>query len=410
MISILINGICGQMGRAVYTACKASDGAFLPVAGVDISGNGTDFECPVYKNIDDVAEQADVVIDFSVPAALPAVLRYAQHHNMPAVIGTTGLTERDLKLIQTAAERIPVFQTGNMSLGVNLQLELIKMASSTLGSDFDVEIIEKHHRKKVDAPSGTALMLANAISSQYPEDLEYVYGRHERNKRRTSSEIGIHAIRGGTIVGEHEVLFVGNDEIVEITHKAYSKQIFARGALRAASYVHGKGAGLYNMQNVVTEHDVASHLYTLEEQAVVAVSGLPCDAGIGSEIFGLIAQRGIFVDMISLSSVCGDQTTIGFSLGQPQLSDAVNALESLRGKYADLCIHSHSDVVKLTVEGTGMAFRHGVAAQLFAVLSQARIRTQLVTTSETKIEFCVDTIDAKHAIDEIQQHFLAEQG
>ena len=159
MLRILLNGFGGQMGRAVCAAAAASGDAFAIVAGVDLNAAALSAPCPVYPTIDDVKEAADVLIDFSVPAALPGVLRYALKHGLPAVIGTTGLSEKDLKLIRRVAEKVPVFQTGNMSLGVNLQLSLAKQAAAALGSDFDVEIVEKHHRRKIDAPSGTALML-----------------------------------------------------------------------------------------------------------------------------------------------------------------------------------------------------------------------------------------------------------
>ena len=408
MIGILINGISGQMGHTIYQAANASGGTFSVVAGVDASGAADPaIACPVYKTYDGVKETPDVVIDFSVPAALPAVLRFAQSRGIPAVIGTTGLNERDRKLIQTAAERIPVFQTGNMSLGVNLQMALTKTAAAALGSDFDVEIIEKHHRKKIDAPSGTALMLARAVSSQYPGELQYVCGRAEKNKRRSDAEIGIHSIRGGTLAGEHEVLFLGNDETVSIHHAAYSKQVFARGALRAAKYLIGKGPGLYDMQNVVSEHDVASHLYTLEDQAVIVLSGLPFEAGTACRVFDEIAKQGVFVDMIALS-VGGNSQSVGFSLREAQLMDAETALRTLQRDYPALAVTSHGDVVKMTVEGSGMALRHGVAAQLFSVLAEAGIKRHLVTTSETKIEFCVDAMDAAHAVEAVQSRFLPE--
>ncbi len=406
MLSIIVNGILGQMGRAVYTACQASDGAFSVVAGVDrASGNG-EFDCPVYQSFADIRETADVIIDFSVPAALPDVLRYALNKKLPAVIGTTALSERDMKLIKTTAERIPVFQTGNMSLGVNLQVALVRTASSALGPDFDVEIIEKHHRKKVDAPSGTALMLADSVRAVNAGDWTYEFGRREKNKRRTKTEIGIHSVRGGTIVGEHEVMFIGNDEIVEISHKAYSKQVFARGALRAAQYLYGKQPGLYCMQNVVTEHDVASRFYTLDEQAVVILSGLPGAADACSRVFSLLAQRNVNLDMISVTLSGGGNYEIGFSLRQSQLKDALDALHSLEKECPALLVSSRQNVVKLTVEGPGMALRHGVAAQLFQLLSAANIPVSLITTSETKIEFCVDAIDAGTAIEEVQEKFL----
>ena len=162
MISVIINGICGQMGRAVYAAIQAQNGAFSAVAGVDPFDSPQAYTCPVYKTLDEIKEQADVIIDFSIPASTPEIIRYALEKKIPAVIGTTGLGERELKLIRSASEHVAMFQTGNMSLGVNLQVELVQLASSTLGSNFDVEIIETHHRKKVDSPSGTALMLAHA--------------------------------------------------------------------------------------------------------------------------------------------------------------------------------------------------------------------------------------------------------
>ncbi len=411
MISILINGILGQMGRAVYHACNASDGAFFAAVGVDISApqNPGEWNCPIYRSLNDVTEKVDAIIDFTIPAALPELLRYAQRKHIPLVLGTTGLSERDLRLIQTAAERTPIFQTGNMSLGVNLQLALAKAAAATLGLDYDVEIIEKHHRKKIDAPSGTALMLANCVAAQRPGGMEYAYGRHEKNKRRPDKELGIHSIRGGTIVGEHQVLFIGNDEVVEITHKAYSKQVFVRGALRAAQYLQTKESGVYNMENVVTEHDVASHVYTLENQAAAVLSGAPVNSGAAGRIFDQIAARGVNVDMIAMTHGVDNDCSIGFSCAQAQLPDALDALHGLiRNEYPGMALEVYSDVVKLTVEGVGMALHHGVASQLLSLLANANIHVHLITTSETKIELCVDAVDTIKAVSEIQENLLKD--
>ncbi|MDO4571967.1 MAG: 4-hydroxy-tetrahydrodipicolinate reductase [Clostridia bacterium] len=407
MISVLINGITGRMGRAVYTACNASEDAFLAACGIAHTKTPeASIECPVYRSFSDVAEKVDVVIDFSVPAALPAALRFALSRGIPIVVGTTGLSERDHRLLAGAAEKIPVFQTGNMSLGVNLQLALTRQATAALGAGFDAEIVERHHKAKIDAPSGTALMLAEAIASQHPEDPEYAYGRHEKNKRRGRNEIGLHSIRGGTIVGEHEVLFIGKDEVLEITHKAYSKQVFAVGALRAAAYALSKRSGLYSMQDVVTEHDVASHLYTLENQAVVSLSGLPAAADIPARVFAAVADSGVFVDMISMSLPAGTACDIGFSLAQTALSDALNALKPLCREMPELDVHVESDVTKLCVEGSGMALRHGVAARLFRVLSDAGVPVLIITTSETKIELGVSSLDAIRAVAAVRQSFL----
>ncbi|MEN6418661.1 MAG: 4-hydroxy-tetrahydrodipicolinate reductase [Clostridiaceae bacterium] len=404
MISVLINGICGQMGRAVFAACQAQSGAFSTAAGVDLSDCSAQLSCPVYRDIDDVKEAVDVVIDFSVPASVPTVLRFAQARGIPAIIGTTGLGERELKLIRAASERIPVFQTGNMSLGVNLQLELVRQAAVTLGSNFDVEIVETHHRKKVDAPSGTALMLADAVSSSSPDEMELEFGRHEKNKRRTQNEIGIHSLRGGTVVGEHEVKFIGNDEIVEITHRAFSKQIFAQGALRAAQYIVGKSSGLYSMRNVVSEHDAASSLLSLEDQAVVSVIASASDDSFLSSLFEAVAARDVFVDMIA-SGEPGEHLSIGFSLAGGELCQAMEALNELKNAGADFAFRTRSDLTKLTLENSGMALRHGVAAQLLSALSKANIHVWLITTSETRIEFCVDAVDAHKAVEEVKQKF-----
>lgn len=406
MISVLINGICGQMGRAVYAACQAQSGAFSVAAGVDVSGASEGLACPVYRDIDDVTQPVGVVIDFSVPASVPAVLRFAQSRAIPAIIGTTGLGEREMKLIRSASERIPVFQTGNMSLGVNLQLELIRLASSTLGADFDVEIIETHHRKKVDAPSGTALMLARAVSSGTADEIELVFGRHEKNKRRAQNEIGIHSVRGGTVVGEHQVQFIGTDEIIEITHRAFSKQVFAQGALRAAQFITGKQNGLYSMENVVNEHNVASRLLSLEDQAAIYVCAPAENASLASGVFDAIAARGVFVDMIACCEPDEKDVSIGFSLSGNDLYQALEALNALKSGGDGFTVGTRSDLTKLTLEGTGMALQHGVASRLLSALRRANIHVWLITTSETRIEFCVDAVDAIKAVEEVKAQFV----
>ncbi|MEA4869475.1 MAG: 4-hydroxy-tetrahydrodipicolinate reductase [Christensenella sp.] len=405
MISVIINGICGQMGRAVYAAIQAQNGAFSAVAGVDPFDCTTAFACPVYKTLDEVREKADVIVDFSIPATTPDILRYALEKKTPVVIGTTGLGERELKLLRSASERIPVFQTGNMSLGVNLQVELVQLAASTLGSSFDVEIIETHHRKKVDSPSGTALMLANAVASISPEDEEFVYGRHEKNKRRTDNEIGIHSIRGGTVVGEHQVQFIGNDEIIEISHRAFSKQVFAQGALRAARFLAGRQSGLYNMKNVFSEHEGASRLFSLESQAVVIIRSFAKEDAFASRVFDVIANHGVFVDMIACSEPDEQSLSIGFSLNEGDLSEALNAINELTRNGYGCTIRTKDDLSKLTLEGSGMALQHGVASQLFSTLRKEGIHIWLITTSETRIEFCVESIHAVRAADAIRQQF-----
>lgn len=250
MTRIIINGINGKMGQAICALALADADRFDVVAGADFNAVACGL-VPFYSNISDVKAPADVIIDFSRPDALEGILAHAKANKMNVVIGTTGLSDSDRSLIKEYSEHIAVFESGNMSIGVNLQLELVKKAASALGDTFDVEIIEKHHNEKADSPSGTCLMLAEAINSQYKCPKEYVFGRHSADKKRESNEIGIHSVRGGTIVGEHQVHFIGEDEVIEITHYAYSKRVLAAGALRAASFIHGKNPGIYNMDDML---------------------------------------------------------------------------------------------------------------------------------------------------------------
>ena len=245
MTKILLSGCFGRMGKAVLAATENTD--MTIISGTDINAGQSNF--PVYTNIADAVETPDVIIDFSHHTALPAILEYAVKNNIPCVICTTGHTQEEYAIMHEAAKSIPVFFSRNMSLGVNLLIALCKKASAALGMDYDVEIIEKHHHNKLDAPSGTALMIADAISETRSES-EYVCDRSTVRKKREPREIGISAIRGGSIIGEHEVLFAGNDEVLTISHSASSRELFATGALRAAAFIVGKNAGMYNMDNM----------------------------------------------------------------------------------------------------------------------------------------------------------------
>lgn len=239
------------MGHAVLRALSAApNDAFTVVGGVDLCAE--DAPIPVFASTDAIDVEADVAIDFSVPAATMQILDYCCKMSLPLVICTTGLTEAHIARIEDASKQIPIFRSGNMSLGVNLMRTLCKIAEQTLGTSFDVELIEMHHNRKIDAPSGTALMLADSIASCMQEQPTYVYGRHDDDRRRAPNEIGIHSVRGGTIVGEHEAWFMGEDEAIVIRHQAFSKRVFATGALRAASFLAGKAAGLYSMDELVT--------------------------------------------------------------------------------------------------------------------------------------------------------------
>lgn len=247
MTNIILCGCGGRMGRAIIESVK--DGCTI-VAGVDVNASALSTGFPVYEKISDFPGKADVIVDFSHHSALPSLIEYAKATKTPIVLATTGHTDEELALIEESVNEIAIFRSGNFSLGINLLITLAKQAAKTLGTDFDVEIIEKHHNKKLDAPSGTALMIADAIASERKES-EYVFDRHSERKARESKEIGLHSVRGGTIVGEHEAIFAGENEIVTISHSAASREIFATGALRAAIYLAKKEKGLYNMTDMI---------------------------------------------------------------------------------------------------------------------------------------------------------------
>lgn len=249
MTRIIITGACGKMGKVIASVVSARDDCEI-VAGVDkFNDNTAGF--PVYEKLDEVNEKADVVIDFSNPSLLDDLLSYCKRNKTAVVIATTGYDDCEKKKIQDASGEIPVFFTYNMSIGINLLANLAKKAVSVLGDDFDIEIVEQHHNQKIDAPSGTALMLADAISEEFDRPMKYEYDRHSKREKRTKNEIGIHSIRGGTIVGEHEIIFAGRDENITLSHSARSKEIFAVGAVNAALYMNGKEPGMYDMGELV---------------------------------------------------------------------------------------------------------------------------------------------------------------
>ena len=247
-MKVIINGYSGTMGQ-VLTKCILADEELELVAGVSPTPYDANNKFSTYSNFAEVKEETDVVIDFSNPLALDGILEYCLNTKTPVVLATTGYNDEEMAKIHEAAKQIPVFLSFNMSLGVNILLKLVKEAARNLGG-FDIEIIEKHHNKKVDSPSGTAVMIANAVK-EVREQSEFIYGRHGRTGKRTQNEVGIHAIRGGTIVGEHSAIFAGNDEILEINHSARSKNVFAEGAIAAAKYLVNQEAGFYNMDDML---------------------------------------------------------------------------------------------------------------------------------------------------------------
>lgn len=249
MTKIILNGCNGRMGR-VITRLVAEDSECEIVAGFDIF-DGIENTYPVYTDVNEFKGEADVMIDFSNPQSLTSILAFCKARSLPIIVATTGFSQEQKDEMKDAAKDIPVFFSANMSLGINLLIALSKMATKLLEGGFDIEIVERHHNQKIDAPSGTALAIADAIDETLSYPAEYVYDRHSVRKKRKKTEVGLHSVRGGTIVGEHEVIFAGNDEVIEIKHSASSREVFAVGAIRAAKFMHGKGSGMYDMNDLI---------------------------------------------------------------------------------------------------------------------------------------------------------------
>lgn len=251
-MNILLHGCNGRMGQ-VITALAMQAADLTIVCGVDEAVDKFNNPYPVYNALSNIKEKVDVVIDFSNHSCLKALLEFGTVANTGLVLCTTGYTADERSSILEASKLIPIFNSGNMSLGINLLQALAKQAAAKLYGNFDIEIIERHHNQKLDAPSGTALMLADSINSALNNEMDYVYERQSKMQKRDKKEIGIHSVRGGAIIGEHEVIFAGAGEVIELKHSVISRDVFGVGAISAAKFLYNKPAGLYNMQNLVEE-------------------------------------------------------------------------------------------------------------------------------------------------------------
>ncbi|OUQ21704.1 4-hydroxy-tetrahydrodipicolinate reductase [Lachnoclostridium sp. An14] len=250
MVNIIMHGCNGAMGQVISSLVERDEEAKI-VAGIDLNTEAKN-GYPVFASLEDCDVEADVVIDFASAKAVDHLLDYCETRRMPVVLCTTGLSEAQVERVSQVAKETAVLRSANMSLGINLLLKLVKEAAAVLAaSGFDMEIVEKHHNQKVDAPSGTALALADSINEAMDHQYHYQYDRSARREKRDPKEIGIQAVRGGSIVGEHDVIFAGQDEVVTFSHTAYSKAIFAKGAVAAAKFLKGKAAGLYDMSDVI---------------------------------------------------------------------------------------------------------------------------------------------------------------
>ncbi len=403
-IRIIIHGCNGKMGQAVASAAAAHPDIEV-VAGIDKLPESKQNPFPTYGSLDQCTKQADVIVDFSNPAALPDLLAFAIERRIALVIATTGFSRDDIKLMEQASQTIPIFRSANMSLGVNVMLELVQKAAATLGNEFDIEVIEKHHNQKVDAPSGTAYALADAINEVLLNSKDYIYGRHSKNQRRSKSEIGIHAVRGGTIPGQHTVMFAGSDEVLEITHTAYSRQIFALGALRACKYIAKKPPGLYGMKDMLNEQAAVTNIYSDNQQTLMTINNIPDSTVAIAQIFESIAQQNINIDLISQTTPVNGLLNISFTLPSKDLEKAIKVVNDLHASLPTISLNTYEDIVKLSVEGPGMAQQPGIAAKVFSIMAQQNIRIMAITTSETKISYIIHPLDERKALEALMEAF-----
>jgi 4-hydroxy-tetrahydrodipicolinate reductase len=249
-MKVLLHGCNGRMGQVlVRLISEASDMEI--VCGVDSFPEKLKNDFPVYSTLEKVTEDVDILIDFSNHSCIRDIIKFGRLKELPLIICTTGFTPDERELMLDASALIPIFNSANMSIGVNILMSLVKQAAKSLSEGFDIEIIEKHHNQKLDSPSGTALMIADAINNTLEDKHNYVYGRHSKTEKRTKKEIGIHAIRGGSIVGEHQVIFAGGGEVIEINHSALSRDVFGYGAIAAGRFMINRKPGMYNMDDVV---------------------------------------------------------------------------------------------------------------------------------------------------------------
>lgn len=380
MIKIAVSGAAGRIGRTIYKTLIGSS-EYEIVFGVDAFG-ASDLPYPVYKSFADVTLDADVIVDFSSPSALNDILAYALGRKCRVVLATTGYTEEQMNRIRMAAQQIAVFKASNMSLGVNLLASLSKEAAKFLGEAYDVEIVETHHNHKIDAPSGTALTLAEAINSVRDNSLVPKYGRHGTDCRREKNEIGIHAIRGGTVVGKHDVMFLGAGEVIKLSHEAESKEVFARGALRAASFLMDKAAGFYDMTSIIGNFYAVTTVSAEKDVALLTLPSIPF-----ADFLALLAEikkQDVNLDMISQNYNADGTAAVSFTAGQ---KDFVRIKEFIPAHLAQNIVLGAG---KITAEGAGMEHKSGVALEVLSMLRDLGAKIYAITTSETKISCCID--------------------
>lgn len=376
MINICLAGASGRMGRTTYKSLLGNEN-YKIVFGVD-AFPANDLPFPVYGSFDDCPLGADVIIDFSAPAMLDSILDYAVKNNVRCVICTTGHTDEQMKRIEYASKQVAIFKSANMSLGINLLSNLAKEATKFLGDSYDIEIVEAHHNKKLDAPSGTALSIANAICEVRPLTPEF--GRHESAKRREPSEIGIHAIRGGSVVGKHDVMFLGTGERITLCHEAESKEVFVKGAIRAAEYLMTKQCGLYDMNSILGSFYAVTSVTAEENVSVITFPSITTVDFLA--LLRKVKEHNVNIDMISQNANDNGSLAVSFSLSDDDLA-SVEKMTTVEHK----CVVG---TVKITAEGAGMEHQSGVALDVFTQLRSVGAEIYAITTSETKISCAIN--------------------
>lgn len=399
MNRIIIFGIGGRMGTAVYEALRF-DKKSIVVCGIDKFADPVKYDVPIYSSLSGVTESADVIIDFSRPDALDDILDFALTRKVNLVSCTTGYTEAQQAKILEASQHIAVFQSSNMSLGVNLLIELSKTAAGFLGKGYDIEIIEEHHNKKIDAPSGTALSIAKSVNEVFDNSLDFKFGRQPDTGRRTDHEIGIHSVRGGSIVGKHEVMFIGSEEIVTLTHNAQSRSVFALGSIRASEFMLGKTEGMYSMNDLIGRDYSVTTVSSTENTALVTVNGMDDDKLLS--LFDTLAEESVNVDMISQNCCPVSGINLSFSVAAEQAETALAAVKKLSDNVSIV-----KNTAKITVMGPGMKHQSGVAKNILRAIRKT-VRVYAITTSETEIACCVDSENLSDAIAKIRSELSLE--
>jgi len=390
------------MGAALTETAKQIPGLEV-VAGVDV--HESDRPYPIFPSLAACPLEADVMIDFSSPESLASYAAIAKERGLGLVIATTGYSSEEIALVDELALSLPILRSGNMSLGINLVQQLVREASKVLGEQYDVEIVEKHHNQKKDAPSGTALMLADSVNEGRVEHLEYVWGRHGNDAQRTRGELGIHAIRGGTVVGEHEVFFFGKDEILSIDHRINSRQVFATGALYGARYIANRKNGLYSMADMITERSAVTTLLAQREQVLISLEHIPRDMNLVTELYGALAHSDVFIDMISHTGATGGYIAIAFTINDRDIDKATEVVRAFQRAHSEVSVSISEGITKLSVEGPGMEFQSGIAYRVFSTMAKANIPIFAVTTSESKIDYAIYSNDVSQAVAIIKEEF-----